>query len=704
MERVRNTRELVTIKASRKRGEFKNMCKFGDRDAHDGFLECRPYRDANYDLIRMEVNMAVQAVPELVNTSAQTAWFRPINFACQYEPAIMPRDEQDYIIHSSSMSDFLQTVAVRFEQGLQQNTLTNIFRDDYTHLGEEEMTLEQGAHTVLQEYQSFTDLVHSKDRCISCIDWHPAQKGVLAISCTQRVSFEERVEHGFNVRSKQSLIIVWSFHDPIHPQLILEAPEDVHAFRFNPVDPNIVVGGCANGQIVLWDISEYQDKLKSARKTDGEGVGAGSDESKDRQVETPVLKYSVVSSIEASHRAAIMDIHWLPQNFELASNGEPLEHGDNGHKQLLTASLDGTIAFWDLRFKKDWRSLDLAWRPFLRVPLSALDNTYDYSLTKVSVRASLLEKTKNADTEGSQRDAPSSAGKEKEKAPPAQKPWTSKFYCATEEGDLIYSDWIAEKTTEEKASRVETAFSMHYGPMSDLQRSPFFPDILLSVGGWSFHIWKEKTTTGPLVSSAPAPAYLIAGHWSPTRPGVFYIGRADGVLEVWDLLDTSHAPSTTQNITSTAISNLQIHQYGGKSSTGQQFIAAGDDAGTLHILEIPRNLQKQSKNEKSVISAFFEREGRRLAYSNGRKQQRVRERAGFEAALLEATASAAKAAAAAAAAAPKPEATAAVAAEGQSAPAPATTAADDEEDKAEQEFLKLERAFLEAEGLIAAPI
>ena len=29
-------------------------------------------------------------------------------------------------------------------------------------------------------------------------------------------------------------------------------------------------------------------------------------------------------------------------------------------------------------------------------------------------------------------------------------------------------------------------------------------------------------------------AYLSAGCWSPTRPGVFYVARKDGVLDVWD--------------------------------------------------------------------------------------------------------------------------------------------------------------------------
>jgi hypothetical protein len=66
----------------------------------------------------------------------------------------------------------------RFEGVLLHNEIVDIFSDQYTQLGEEEITnMEQGAHTHLQQYQSFTDLKHSKDKSISCIDWHPTQKG-----------------------------------------------------------------------------------------------------------------------------------------------------------------------------------------------------------------------------------------------------------------------------------------------------------------------------------------------------------------------------------------------------------------------------------------------------------------------------------------------------------------------------------------------
>jgi hypothetical protein len=89
-------------------------------------------------------------------------------------------------------------------------------------------------------------------------------------------------------------------------------------------------------------------------------------------------------------------------------------------------------------------------------------------------------------------DAPEGAEKPLKKEVP--KPLSSKFYCATEEGDIIYADWVLpEKMSDDKTSRVEFASCIHFGPMSDLSRNPFLHDIVLSIGGWSFHIWKEKS-------------------------------------------------------------------------------------------------------------------------------------------------------------------------------------------------------------------
>lgn len=63
--------------------------------------------------------------------------------------------------------------------------------------------------------------------------------------------------------------------------------------------------------------------------------------------------------------------------------------------------------------------------------------------------------------------------------------------------------------------------------------------------------------TGPLLQTCCAPKRYTAGHWSLTRPGVFYIGREDGYVDIWDLLEKTHEPAQSQNICITMITYIK---------------------------------------------------------------------------------------------------------------------------------------------------
>ena len=47
------------------------------------------------------------------------------------------------------------------------------------------------------------------------------------------------------------------------PEVVLDSPEEVVRFQYNPFNPDIVAAGCLNGQVALWDCSpdEVQDPL-----------------------------------------------------------------------------------------------------------------------------------------------------------------------------------------------------------------------------------------------------------------------------------------------------------------------------------------------------------------------------------------------------------------------------------------------------------
>ncbi len=84
--------------------------------------------------------------------------------------------------------------------------------------------------------------------------------------------------------------------------------------------------------------------------------------------EIVVVHHAAASSIEFSHRGPVTDLTWIPKELEILNNGETIDTPSNQeHFQFVSVSLDGQVFFWDLRFRKELRALDLVWRPFIKV-------------------------------------------------------------------------------------------------------------------------------------------------------------------------------------------------------------------------------------------------------------------------------------------------------------------------------------------------
>uniref|UniRef100_A0A8C3YKZ2 Dynein axonemal intermediate chain 3 n=1 Tax=Catagonus wagneri TaxID=51154 RepID=A0A8C3YKZ2_9CETA len=623
-ESVKESTKQITHVISRKRSGFGAPVKFSDRKApsvRDAHIECTAYPDKNFTLKQLERDVGLQAVPQIRDTSTQT---RCVEIA------------------------------------LQQNEIMNTFIDDWKSLAEEEGTFGDKTDTHLREYQSFTDLHNLTEKMITCVCWHPVIYGLIAVSVAVRLSFEERVHFSGKLLLQPSLILFWSFSDPIQPQLMLESPDDIFCFKFCPSDPNIIAGGCVNGQIVMWDITAHADQI--------ENIKAGGKRSKkvtlkpmfllepESNKEAMYVRQCAVSSIENGHRKVITDIHWLPDTFEINRLGSVFENRSGISCQLVTCSADCTICFWDIRpqkaltpqppteKKKEERieipfdipstflHLDLSWKPLSKIRLSKGETTLDHCPTKLSLgEDNLLYKAQDKIL------AQSRAVKAGEMNPYQNlegglashlKPiddFCTKFFVGTEEGEVIYTDWKMERDPETgrlMAKKPVSLYSVHDGAVHTVQRSPFYEDIILTVGGWNVAIWKEGVMAGPLLQSSCAPKRYTSGHWSLTRPGVFYIGREDGYIDIWDLLEKTHEPAQSQNICITTITCIKPWTFSAK----QQFIAIADYYGTLHILEIPWTLSHPSSNEASSISHYFEREVRHLEYVEQRKKIREQEK------------------------------------------------------------------------------
>jgi len=150
----------------------------------------------------------------------------------------------------------------------------------------------------------------------------------------------------------------------------------------------------------------------------------------------------------------------------------------------------------------------------------------------------------------------------------------------------------------------------HSRPCVALERSPFFPEIFLSVGDWSFQLWRLGMTK-PIFSSPVCDAYLTAGLWSPTRPAVLFISRVDGTIDVWDFTDTSYRHSQRLNASPSRVTSMEFlaaTNAGQKQSASRQLLAVGDSGGNLHVFHIPRPLSRPTPAEKAIMSSFLEKE------------------------------------------------------------------------------------------------
>merc|ERR1719215_309710 len=125
----------------------------------------------------------------------------------------------------------------------------------------------------------------------------------------------------------------------------------------------------------------------------------------------------------------------------------------------------------------------------------------------------------------------------------------------------------------------------------------------------------------PLFRSPSSAVPITCGRWSPSRPSVVFIGKSDGTLDIWDLVDQTHKPAMGKSVGSTPITCMEFRDA--KLSSNQQLLAVGDAKGTLHIIDIPLSLRKASALDTSLMTAHLDREFAKVEYFESRRAIRV---------------------------------------------------------------------------------
>lgn len=118
-----------------------------------------------------------------------------------------------------------------------------------------------------------------------------------------------------------------------------------------------MIGGTINGQLIIWDTKDRLKKVETEeiltisqlkyRLAMRRFLSWTKDSNQHK-----VIPSVAISSLEQSQRDAITAIEWFNQRHFVAATGlvRESESPDAKNRYFVTASADGTIAFWDLNF------------------------------------------------------------------------------------------------------------------------------------------------------------------------------------------------------------------------------------------------------------------------------------------------------------------------------------------------------------------
>lgn len=283
-----------------------------------------------------------------------------------------------------------------------------------------------------------------------------------------------------------------------------------------------------------------------------------------------VVKPTETSVIENSHHDPVYDVFWISSKSGL---------------QCCSVSTDGQMMWWDTRR--------------LGEPTDTLQLAVDC-------------KQKNPVILGG-----SSMAYNTEAGP-------TKYLVGTEQGVAVEVN-LRNKKQNNGVKIFDMNAGKHHGPIYSIQRNPIHTKFFMTVGDWTARIWADDLKT-PIMTTKYHPAYLTGGCWSPTRPGVFFVTRMDGVVDVWDYFYRQNEVAYSHKVGDLPLTSIAVQgnvQYGGK------LVAVGDVEGTVALLEVCDSLAHQQASEKQALGNMFEREQRREKNLEARAKEIARRNKAF---------------------------------------------------------------------------
>lgn len=639
-----NTRPLLEIEIKARYLTKYQPESFKVRDTNsvrDGFIELTPYRQKFTNIFCRRVDCAIQAATQRVSREAQTQLRYPKNIWTQtvanslgtedrtdgggdtsdginkrnddsgssdtevennkntvheaelpsYKTAQQRMRRPSYI---KSFHNFITTRKNEMESIIELNSVMDMYCNDYPNLIAENI-VDIYNSMAFEEYLCFTD-VRAKDKFISSAIFHPMWTGIVAIcysdgnpsinkTLSSRSDPAQRAVYGSNP------VMIWSHVDSLRPKLYLQSPREVKVLSFCPFNDNLLIGGCVNGQIIIWDLTnkilnvENVPVLSETREKYHIAMNSQMGWMKNIH-DNAVVEATALSNLLTSHHGTITEIKWLDPNFSISTTGKISVNKDEEKSLMIfTGSEDGNILIWNLsvdnitvfetkKIKKSkrvpkrpsgllldvspYRVLDRTLQPIFKILLGTVGQPQTIPLQGFAMKSPIVKYMY----------LPKHLGDGRKYFVPEIVPQTENDFCniiysGSQHGEMARISWEGhEFNTGEMVNSeyCEISYSclIHDGIITGVKINPTLNDLSLTVGGKVFAIWSNQLKGRPLFWKKCG-CRLTDATWSLYKPSIIFVVTSDGDLETWDLLLRSDKPIAIQTLSGSMLTSISLH-------------------------------------------------------------------------------------------------------------------------------------------------
>jgi len=183
----------------------------------------------------------------------------------------------------------------------------------------------------------------------------------------------------------------------------------------------------------------------------------------------------------------------------------------------------------------------------------------------------------------------------------------TKYLVGTEQGIVLSINMRNRKQANKGIQVLDSGPGKHHGPIYAIQRNPMYTKFFMTVGDWTARIWSDDLRT-PIMTTKYHSSYLTRGCWSPTRAGVFFVTRMDGVVDIWDYFYRQNEVAYSHKVGDASLSSISVQGGAANQDHGGRLVAIGDVQGTVSLLEVCDSLTVPQSQEKQAISNMFDRE------------------------------------------------------------------------------------------------